>query len=358
MSRFILPRLRQIEAYTPGEQPQDMKYIKLNTNESPFSPSPLLKERINAEALERLNLYSDPTLKGLRKKLANYYDLGMENVTCTNGSDEVLAFVFMAFCSDGVVFPDISYGFYQVFAKTYGLSYQQFPLKEDFTIDYREYLDIGKTIVIANPNAPTGIALPLHEIEEIIKTNPHHLVVIDEAYVDFGGESAIALVPKYDNLLVVRTYSKSRSLAGMRLGFAIGNRAVIADLEKLRYSTNPYNVDSLALLAGEAALDDEQYYKKNMRAVIANREFTKKALTALGFIMTNSKANFLFAKHSDISGRELYQKLKSKGILVRHFEQERIKEYIRITIGTAEQMTRLVTATKEILAKAGRKINA
>ena len=256
MSRFFTQRLAKLTPYTPGEQPRDMQYIKLNTNESPFPPSPAVIEAAKAEA-GRLQLYSDPTCRELTDKLASLYGVAPAQVILTNGSDEVLNFAFMAFADEDhpLVFPAITYGFYPVFAELNRIPYEEIPLKEDFSVDYRDYLNLGgKTIVIANPNAPTGLCLTLAEIEEIVRTNPDGVVVIDEAYVDFGAESAVTLTDKYDNLLVTQTFSKSRSLAGARLGFGIGNKALIADLHTVRYSTNPYNVNRMTAAAGYAAL--------------------------------------------------------------------------------------------------------
>lgn len=350
MSRFFSEKFASLEAYTPGEQPKDMKYIKLNTNESPFPPSPSVIEAAREEA-GRLQLYSDPELTPLIEKLAELYGVNKENVIATNGSDEVLNFAFMAFSdsSHPIIFPDITYGFYPVFANLSGIPYEEIPLKEDFTVDYRDYVGVGKNIVIANPNAPTGLALTLAEIEEIVKSNPDNVVIIDEAYVDFGGESAIPLTKKYDNLLVTGTFSKSRSLAGARLGFGIASAEIIRDLNTIRYSTNPYNVNRMTMMAGCAALRDNDYYMQNCRTIMENRAYTKSALEALGFCVLDSKANFLFAESSDIDGEELYKELKSRGILIRHFSKERIKNYNRITIGTRAEMDAFLSATENIL---------
>ena len=350
MSKFITPLYNSLKEYVPGEQPQDKKYIKLNTNESPFPPSPVVIECVNSEAVKNLKLYSDPESKVLKEQLAQNYGVKKENVFVSNGSDEILNFAFMAYAREqGVAFSDITYGFYKVFADLYNVEAKIIPLKEDFTIDYKDYLNLNKMIVIANPNAPTGISLKINEIEEIIKTNPKNVVVIDEAYVDFGGTSALNLIDKYDNLLIVRTYSKSRSMAGARLGYAFSNKEIIADLEKIKYSTNPYNVNRLTQIAGVASLMDNEYYENNCKDIMINRESTVKELKNLGFFVLPSDANFIFAKHPQISGEELYLKLKEKGILVRHFTQERIKDFNRITIGTLEEMHSLVLATKEIL---------
>ena len=347
MSRFFTDKFASLTPYTPGEQPRDMQYVKLNTNESPFPPSPAVAEAVAAES-GKLQLYSDPESTALRAKLAEVYGVKPTQVLVSNGSDEALNFAFMAY-GDQVAFPDISYGFYPVFAQLNHIPYTQIPLKEDFSIDPRDYMGIGKTVVIANPNAPTGLCLPLEDIEAIVKSNPDNVVVIDEAYIDFGGESAIPLVVKYDNLLVVQTFSKSRSMAGARLGFCIGSEQLIADLNTIRYSTNPYTVNRMTEFAGVAALRDNDYYMQNAKTIMENRAWTKKALEELGFFVLDSKANFLFAKSDRIGGEQLYKELKARGVLVRHFTKERIDAFNRITIGTLEQMEILIKNIQEIL---------
>ena len=351
MSRFLAKKYRTLDAYTPGEQPRDKRYIKLNTNEFPYPPSPDVIKAIDSEVISDLRLYSDPTAKNLKESLAKYYGVGAENVFVSNGSDESLNFAFACFFEDGVAFADLTYGFYSVFADLYGIDAKIIPLNEDFAIVPEEYFGLDRGAVIANPNAPTGKALPLADIERIVASNPDRVIVVDEAYVDFGGESAIPLTKKYDNLLVCMTYSKSRGMAGARLGFAIGNAELIADLELMKYSTNPYNLDSLALRLGAAALTDSSkaYYEEKVGEVIRVREETSKKLTALGATVLPSKANFLFAKLPDISGGEAYAKLRERGILVRHFSKARISDYLRISIGTAEDMAELVNAVAEII---------
>ena len=352
MSRFINKKYAGLEAYTPGEQPRERKYIKLNTNESPYPPSDGVITAVNSEAVKLLNLYPDPTCKVLKEKLAGLYGVGSENVFVSNGSDDILNFSFMAFCNDTdrpVRFPEISYGFYKVYAELYGVKYDAIPLKADFSIDVSDYLGNRGNVVIANPNAPTGIALTVSEVEEIVKANPDFVVLIDEAYVDFGGESCLPLIEKYDNLLVVRTYSKSRSMAGARLGFAFGSAELIADLEKIKFSTNPYNINRLTLIAGESAVDDDEYYVENCKKVANTREYTTNKLVELGFECTPSKANFIFAKSDKIGGEELYLKLKERGILVRHFTNPKICEYNRITVGTPEDMETMLCEISSIL---------
>lgn len=349
MSRFLNEQYQTLEAYTPGEQPRDQQYIKLNTNESPYPPAPSVVEAMNAEQVELLRLYSDPTAKGLKDKLAGLYGVKPENVFISNGSDEVLNFAFMAFGGSGAVFPDISYGFYEVYADLYAINAEKIPLESDFSIDYRKYCGKNKLVVIANPNAPTGMTIPVWQIEEIVKSNPDSLVLIDEAYVDFGGETSLPLIWKYDNLLVTRTYSKSRCLAGGRLGYAFGSPAVIADLEKIKYSTNPYNINRLTLLLGEKTVDAENYYQEKCREIESTREWTTRQLTSLGFTVLPSKANFIFVKTDRLDGGELYKKLKEKGILVRHFTNPRICQFNRVTIGTKQQMQTLIDTVKEVL---------
>ena len=352
MSRFLSSKYKDLEAYTPGEQPIDKKYIKLNTNESPYPPSKKVVDALSSEEVLKLNLYSDPTARGLKASIAELYGVQSENVFVSNGSDDILNFSFMAFCEKGkraVKFPEISYGFYSVYAELHGADYTAIPLKNDFSIDIKDYSSNDATVVIANPNAPTGIALSVADIEKLVKANPDNLVLVDEAYVDFGGESAVDLTKKYDNLLVVCTFSKSRSLAGARLGFAIASKDIIADLEKIKYSTNPYNINRLSLIAGEMAILDNDYYMDNCKKIIETREYTQSKLRELGFEVTDSKANFIFAKSDMIEGKELYLRLKDKGILIRHFGKEKIKDYNRITVGTRKEMDALISAVAEIL---------
>ncbi|MBE6827944.1 MAG: histidinol-phosphate transaminase [Ruminococcaceae bacterium] len=350
MSRFFSARRRTLKPYVPGEQPRDMKYVKLNTNESPFPPSEkAVKEA--CKAAESLELYSDPECTLLVKKLSEVYGVNRDEILFTNGSDEILNFAFAAFCDEEnyAVFPDITYGFYPVFAEMNNVPYAEIPLKDDLTIDVSDYISVNKTVFIANPNAPTGIALGLDEIESIVKSNPDNAVIIDEAYVDFGAESAAGLIHKYKNLLVTQTFSKSRSMAGARLGFGLADKELIADLNTVKYSTNPYNVNKMTMAAGIGALSDEEYTRINIETVKENRAFTAAELKKLGFEMTDSSANFIFAKHPAVDGEKLYLLLKKRGVLIRHFTLDRIKDYNRITIGTKEQMQILIKNIKEIL---------
>lgn len=349
MSRFFSEKYASLVPYTPGEQPKEMNYIKLNTNESPFPPSSKAVEYAKREA-EKLQLYSDPECRDLVKTAADYFGVSKNEILFTNGSDEILNFAFMAFCdkAHSAVFPDITYGFYPVFAELNGVPFEEIPLNSDLTVDVNAFCGVNKTVFIANPNAPTGIALSLDDIERIIKSNPDNIVVIDEAYVDFGAESAVNLVHKYDNLLVTGTFSKSRSLAGGRLGFGIANEALIRDLNTVKYSTNPYNVNRMTMAAGVGALEDNEYFFENCEKIQNVREYTEKKLKEMGFELTNSSANFIFTESNEIDGKTLYLKLKKKGILIRHFDKERIKNYNRITVGTYEQMDAFLSAIKEI----------
>ncbi len=351
MSRFLDKKYASLEAYTPGEQPQDMQYVKLNTNESPFPPAPGVAACLSPEAAEAQRLYPDPQGKRLRKKLAETYGLKAENVMLSNGSDDILNFAFMAYGGAGAAFADICYGFNPVFAKLHAVDTLLLPLRADFTIDIEPYCGVGRTVIIDNPNAPTGEVLPVEDIEKIVASNPNNVVVVDEAYVDFGAESCLPLLEKYENLLIVRTYSKSRSMAGARLGFALAPKALIEDMELLRNSTNPYNINRLTLAMGEAALCDPAYFESCRKNIIENRVYAEEALSSLGFCMTNSKANFLFAKHARVSGMEIYKELKARGVLIRHFETPRLKDYNRITIGTREQMDVLIEKLQEIIVE-------
>lgn len=352
MSRFLRRELASLVPYVPGEQPKSVtRLIKLNTNESPFPPSPRVLEAIGEAEVARLGLYSDPTAEGLRRAIADYYGVSSDAVVCSNGSDEILAFALDAFCDReiGMQTPDITYGFYPVLSGLYGIPMTVRPLREDFSVDVDAFLSGRESVVLANPNAQTGIALPPSEIERIVAADPDRLVVIDEAYVDFGAESAIPLTRKYDNLLVVQTFSKSRSLAGARIGFAIGAPSLVFDLETVRNSFNPYNVNRLSLLAGAAAISDAPYFEKTRSEIMRVRETTKAALSALGFDFPPSMANFILARHPRISGEALCAALRERGIIVRHFKDERIKDYARITVGSEADMAALVSALKEIL---------
>lgn len=348
MSEFFSKKFKNLESYVPGEQPKDTNYIKLNTNESPFDVPAKVYEHINNA--RALRLYCDCDCVDLTEKLASTIGVDKENLIFTNGSDDILDFAFMAYCDEDTpaVFPNITYGFYEVFANVNNVPYEIKNLNEDFTINIDDYKNVGKTIFIANPNAWTGIALSRDEIEEIVKSNPNNIVVIDEAYVDFGAESAVPLIKKYDNLLVTQTFSKSRSLAGARLGFGIACPKLIRDLNTIKYSTNPYNINSLTQAAGIGVLECEQEMQDNIKKICKNREYLAEELKKLGFEFTPSKANFLLVRSNKISGKEFYEKLKESGILVRHSSQKEISNYIRITIGSFEDMKKLVEVIKNL----------
>ena len=348
MSGFLKPSLAALEAYVPGEQPQDRKYIKLNTNESPYPPPQSVAAVLNAEESAKLRLYSDPESRVLKERLARNYGRAQAEVFVSNGSDEILNFAFMAYGEQGVRFADITYGFYSVFADLYGLETEVVPLREDFSLDAEAFCGKDGLTVIANPNAPTGMALPLAVIEQIISSS-RGVVLVDEAYVDFGAESAVNLIDRYDNLLVVQTFSKSRSMAGARLGFAFGNAALIADLERIKYATNPYNINRLTQAAGAQALEEDVYFRANCRRIIETRDNVSRELQKRGFTVTDSQANFLFAKSDRIDGETLYRRLREKGVLIRHFTKERIMDYNRITIGSREEMEIFLQKTDEIL---------
>lgn len=341
MSRFLSEATAALKPYTPGEQPRDTQYIKLNTNENPYPPAPEVTAAIAKFSTETLRLYPDPTSTELRAAVAESYSLKPEQVFVGGGSDEVLAYAFMAFCDMGskVYFPDITYGFYKVYADLFSLTAIEIPLKEDFTVDVGGYRGLDGNIFIANPNAPTGICLSPAQIEEILKANPDRLVVADEAYADFsGGKSCLRLIEKYDNLLIVQTFSKSRSLAGMRLAAGFGCPELIAGLERIKFSFNPYNLDRVSLAAGIAAMQNNDYMRETATKVISTRERTRQGLLKRSFTVLPSDANFLFAKSPRLSGFELYDGLKRGGVLVRHFDKDRIRDFVRITMGTDAEM--------------------
>ena len=351
MSRFFSSKYSALEPYVPGEQPSGMsEYVKLNTNESPFPPSAAAKEYA-LRSTRALNLYSDPDSVELTKVIAETYGVERNMVLATNGSDEILNFAFMAFTdgSNPALFADITYGFYPVFADLNGSRTEIVPLRDDFTLSVDDYIGRKGTVFIANPNAPTGISLPLSEIERLVASDRSRVVVIDEAYVDFGGESAVGLTKKYDNILVCQTFSKSRSFAGGRLGYGIGSEALISDLNTVKYSTNPYNINSMTSAMGIGILKDGEYTATNCRTIMENRDYTVKALEAMGFRVLPSSANFIFVSSDKIDGGEYYRKLKEKKILVRHFDKPRISSWCRVSIGRRDQMEAFLKATEEIL---------
>ena len=364
MSRFWSQVVRDLTPYVPGEQPKLANLIKLNTNENPFPPSPKVLAAIQAELGDdaaRLRLYPDPNADLLKNAIASRYGVTAQQVFVGNGSDEVLAHVFMALLKHDapILFPDITYSFYPVYCGLYGVEYRTVPLAEDFSIDPATYCgqpeksaknQIGG-IIFPNPNAPTGRLLPLAAIEQILQANPDSVVVVDEAYVDFGGETAIGLVSRHDNLLVVHTLSKSRSLAGLRVGFAVGHPDLIEALERVKNSFNSYPLDRLAIVAAVAAIEDEAYFTDCCGKVIATREQLTAEMTALGFDVLPSAANFIFARHPQRDAAELAQALRERSIIVRHFKLPRIDQFLRITVGTDGECQALVAALREILAQ-------
>ena len=340
--------IRRVVPYVPGEQPKFSNIIKLNTNENPYPPSPKVQEALEQLNTADLRLYPDPTCEDLVKAIAEYYGLSQEQVFVGVGSDDVLAMIFMTcFNSDKpVLFPDITYSFYDVWADMLRIPYTQIPLTEDFTIRKEDYYRENGGIIFPNPNAPTGVQLAQEDIEDIVRNNPDSVVIVDEAYVDFGAVSALPLIGKYDNVLIVQTYSKSRSLAGMRIGFAMGDPKLIRYINDVKYSFNSYTMDRTALAAGKAAIEDKEYFEKTVRKVVDVREWTKKELKKLGFIFGDSKANFIFAAHPEYPAEEIFAALREEHIIVRFFNKPRINNYLRITIGTQEEMEKLIEFLK------------
>ncbi len=333
-----------IEPYTPGEQPLYADKVKLNTNENPYPPSPAVAEALRTLRYEDFNLYPDPTSSELTGAIAKYCDIDENMVFAGVGSDDVLAASFMAFFNSGkkILFPDITYAFYDVWANLFGIPYEQPPLDENFKIVKEDYYADNGGIVFPNPNAPTGILTPVSEIEDILKHNTASIVIVDEAYIDFGGESALKLINKYENLAVTRTFSKSRSLAGMRIGFAVANPKLIAELNKVKYSYNSYTLNIPSIKLGTATLADEKYFRTAIDKIISTRERTKTRLAKLGFTFTDSKSNFIFATHKFLKAEDIFNALKREHIFVRYFNKPRIDNYLRITIGTDEEMDKLI----------------
>ncbi|BFM21634.1 histidinol-phosphate transaminase [Gilvimarinus japonicus] len=352
MSKFWSDVVREIEPYVPGEQPKIAGLIKLNTNESPYPPSPEVAKTIDRDAVDQLRLYPDPNASELSQALADYYQLDVGQVFVGNGSDEVLAQLFMAFLQGRgtVLYPDISYSFYPVYCQLFGVPAKTIPLREDFSLALADYSTEAAGIIFPNPNAPTGMGVALDEIEQLLKARPDTLVVVDEAYIDFGGESAASLVSRYDNVLVVQTFSKSRALAGMRVGFALGQRSLIEGLERVKNSFNSYPLDRLAQRAATAAIQDDDYFKASCAKVVATRDRMTSRLEALGFTVLPSQANFIFAKPpAAVSAETLAAQLREHKILVRYFNRERISDYLRITVGTDEQIDTLLAVVESLL---------
>ncbi|WP_026524876.1 histidinol-phosphate transaminase [Butyrivibrio sp. MB2005] len=346
--------VRKVSPYVPGEQPKDRNIIKINTNECPYPPAPKVTELIENMKYEDLRLYPDPEAATLVDALSKYYKVPTDQIFVGVGSDDVLAMAYLTFFNSDkpILFPDITYSFYDVWAELYRVPYKQIPLRDDFTIDFDDYMpenNPNSGIIIANPNAPVGIYEPVSKIEKVIAANPDSVVIVDEAYIDFGGESALPLIDKYENLLVVQTFSKSRAMAGMRIGFAFGSKKLIGYLRDVKFSFNSYTMNRPTLELGVAAVEDDKYFKDTCAKIIATRERVKKQLTELGFTFPDSKSNFIFAKHSTVSGNDIFEELKKRGIYVRHWNADRISDYLRISIGTDEEMDKLIEALVEIV---------
>lgn len=350
--RFWSPEVRELEPYVPGEQPKIQNLLKLNTNENPYPPSPKVVEAVQAvlhEQADALRLYPDPDATALKQAIAKQQNIDVSQVFVGNGSDEVLAHIFKAFFlqDEPILYPDITYSFYPVYSQFFGTKTKEIPLNENFEIDVRDYTQPNGGVIITNPNAPTSIALSLAEIEQVLQANPDRVVVIDEAYVDFGAESAVSLINRYENLVVCQTTSKSRSLAGLRVGFAIAQSHLIAALEAVKNSFNSYPIDRFAIAAAVASFEDQAYFEEQCQKVITSREKLVRDLTELGFNVLPSKANFIFAMHSQHDAGQLAQKLREQGIIVRYFNKPRINQFLRITVGTDEQNARLVQTLKQ-----------
>lgn len=350
MSQYLDSRLSALKAYVPGEQPAPGEYIKINTNEFPYPPAKGVAEK-TAEAVANMNLYSDLNCNALKKGFKSVFGIKGENVIFTNGSDEALYLCFLTFCGrdKGVAFADITYGFYSVYADLCGLDKKIIPLAEDFSINTADYFGLNRTIFIANPNAPTGLKLSNDEVCKILDNNKDNIVVIDEAYADFSGETCLDLLSKYPNLIVVGTFSKSRGMAGARLGYLVASKDIIDDVEKVKYSINPYNVNSLTQATGAAVLENDSYYKTCVSEICQTRDWFSAELINLGFEVLPSKTNFVFAKHKSVSAMTIAEELRNSKILIRHFNKERISEFLRITIGTPSQMKEVLAVIKSIV---------
>lgn len=353
MSKFWSNLIRDIEPYVPGEQPGNKQYIKLNTNENPYPPSPQVIEAIRGAADDSLRLYPTPTCEELRTKIGTYYNLTKEQVFVGNGSDEVLAFAFMAFFDPGtpILFPDITYSFYPVYASLFNIDYELVALDEEFVVPVDGFFKANGGIIFPNPNAPTGQYMPLATVEAILKHNPNKVVIVDEAYIDFGGQSAASLISQYANLLVIQTLSKSRSLAGLRVGFALGHEDLMAGLDRVKNSLNSYTLDRLALAGAVAAFKDDAYFRAARDKIIGTRERTASKLQHLGFKVIPSQANFLFISHSTIAANVLYEGLREKGVLIRYFKKPKIDNYLRVSIGSDAEMDIFLQVLTELIHK-------
>jgi histidinol-phosphate aminotransferase len=351
MSKFWSDIVKKIEPYVPGEQPKDKKIIKINTNENPYPPSPKVLEAIKQAADESLRLYPAPNCDDLRETIAGYYNLEKEQTFVGNGSDELLGFAFMAFFNPGkpILFADITYSFYPVYSELFKIDYELIPLEEDFSINLDDYYKPNGGIIIANPNAPTSKHISADSIKGLLKKNTESVVIIDEAYIDFGGESAVKYINDFPNLLIINTLSKSRSLAGLRVGFALGNKDLIEGINRVKNSFNSYTLDRLALVGAQEAFKDEAYFKETRSKIMSTRGRVVTELEGIGFKVLDSKANFIFITHKSFSAIELFKQLRDRDILVRYFKKPRIDNYLRVSIGTDEEMKRFMAALKEIL---------
>ena len=354
MSKYWSKTARNSEPYTPGEQPKNQQYIKLNTNESPYPPSPVAVQAMIAAVGDKLRLYPDPNCDELRQSIADYYRVGAEQVFVGNGSDEILAFSYQAFFDPGkpILFPEITYTFYPVYANLYGIDYRTVAQDELFDVPLEEFCS-GEAggIILANPNSPTGNYVPLSSIERVLSSNPNCVVIIDEAYIDFGGDSAVQLINKYPNLLVMQTFSKSRCLAGLRVGFAVGQQDLITALNRIKNSFNSYTLDRIAQVGASEAIRDEKYFSETKTKVINTRERIKPVLEELNFQVVSSQANFIFISHPTITGEQLFRQLKERSILVRHYSLPRISNYLRVTIGTDEEMNQFLKIIAALVAE-------
>lgn len=353
MSRFMSLNTRSIQPYVPGEQTTDKSMIKLNTNENPYPPSPLVMERIRNIDLTDLRLYPNSEGNIIKKAVSDHYGISEKEVFAGNGSDEVLGFLFKAFFDETttIAFPDITYSFYPVYSALYEVPYIKVPVKEDFSIDFNDYPRNLKAIIFANPNAPTGLYIPVETIEKLLKERPDTLIVVDEAYVDFGSQSCVPLISRYDNLIVVQTLSKSRALAGLRIGIAIGKEELMEGLTRVKNSFNSYPLDTIAQVAAEAAFKDKSYFEETKGKIIKTREWVKAQFKEMGLKVTDSMANFLFVSIPGIKGEDAIILLKQEGIIVRNFKQPGIADWLRITIGTDQDMERVVQAIKKMMAR-------
>ncbi|MDF2522824.1 MAG: histidinol-phosphate transaminase [Clostridiales bacterium] len=352
MSKYWSETVKKLVPYVPGEQPRDRKYIKINTNENPYPPSPRVIEAIKRVADERLKLYPDPTCDGLKDELAKYYGVEKDQVFVGNGSDEILAFSFQAFFNPGnpILFPEVTYSFYPVYAQLFDISYRALPMNSDLSIPAAMFLQKNGGVIFPNPNAPTGMYLKQTEIKRILGGNMEKVVVIDEAYIDFGGESAVNLISEYPNLLVVKTMSKSRALAGLRVGYAFGNKELIEGLERIKNSFNSYTLDTLAIAGALEAIRDVEYFEETRAKIIRTRQHVTQELRELGFTVAESMANFVFASHDNYPAQSLFEQLKGMGILVRYFKKPNIDNYLRISIGTDEEMDIFLKSVKKIIS--------